>query len=261
MLSYELDGSGPPLVLIHGFGISFNIWRELRPQLRNHFTLILTEMPGIGCSPLPPASTPYLDFAVEELDRLRAALGFERWSVLSYSSGTRVAEQYLQCHYEHVERVVFLNPALTALPKALSFSAVLRMDQAFPRWGSWVLSSGRIRFLINLLGLNFKHPELLPEWFAEITSQPVSILKETLRTMPEGGGKKFDIPNLPSLFVWGTQDLIMDRPRRLSPRDRLIRADHSAPQTDAKEIVDVVLPFLKLERGADTCTARKCRCW
>jgi pimeloyl-ACP methyl ester carboxylesterase len=245
MLSYELDGSGPPLVLIHGFGISFNIWRELRPQLRNHFTLILTEMPGIGCSPLPPQSMPYLDFAVEELDGLRAALGFERWSVLSYSSGTRVAEQYLQCHYEHVERAVFLSPALIARYKALSFSAALQVDQAFPHCGTWVLSGKRIRFLISLLGLNFKHPELLPEWFEEIASQPVNILKETLRTMPEGGGKKFDIPNLPSLFVWGTRDLIMDRPRRLSLCDRLIHADHSAPQTDVDEIIETVLPFLK----------------
>jgi pimeloyl-ACP methyl ester carboxylesterase len=253
MLSYELDGSGPPLVLIHGFGISFNIWRELRPQLRNHFTLILTEMPGIGCSPLPPASMSYLEAAVQDLEALRSFLGLERWSILSYSSGTRVAEQYLQCHYEHVERAVFLCPAETRFHKAASFSAVLRLDQTFPYMGDWILSGPRIRFLINLLGLSMRHSDLLSPWYEEITSQPVSILRETLRTIPEGGCKKFDIPNLPSLFVWGTQDLIMDRPRRLSPRDRLIRADHSAPQTDAAEIVETVLPFLKSKdgRGAD----------
>ena len=245
MLNYELDGSGPPLVLIHGFGISFNIWRELRPYLRDHFTLILTEMPGIGRSPAPDGAMPYLDCAVEELDALRAALGFERWSVFAYSSGTRVAEQYLQCHYEHVERAVFLCPAQTARHKALSFSAALRLDRAFPSLGDWILSGPRIRFLINLLGLNFRHPQLLDPWFDEITSQPVEVLKATLRTMPEGGARTFDLPSLPSLFVWGSQDLIMDRPRRLSARDRLIRADHSAPQTAAQEVADTVLPFLR----------------
>ncbi len=245
MLNYELDGSGPPLVLIHGFGISFNIWRELRPYLRDHFTLILAEMPGIGRSPAPDGAMPYLEFAVEELEALRTALGFERWTVFAYSSGTRVAEQYVQCHYEHVERAVFLCPAQTARHKALSFSAALQLDQAFPSLGDWILSGPRIRFLINLLGLNFRHPQLLDPWFDEITSQPVEVLKATLRTMPEGGARTFDLPSLPSLFVWGSQDLIMDRPRRLSARDRLIPADHSAPQTVAREVAEVVLPFLR----------------
>jgi pimeloyl-ACP methyl ester carboxylesterase len=245
MLSYELDGSGPPLVLIHGFGISFNIWRGLRPYLRDHFTLILTEMPGIGCSPLPSPSTPYLDSAVDELDLLRAALGFERWSVLGYSSGSRVAERYVQCHPERVERAVFLSPARTAAYKAFGLRVAIRLDHRYPWVGNWVLSGWRIRFLIDLLGLNFRHPDLLPGWFEEITSQPVEILKETLRSMPKGGSRKFDLPDLPCLFLWGTQDLIMDRPRRLSARDRLMRADHSAPQTDVGEIVETVLPFLK----------------
>ena len=245
MLSYELDGSGPPLVLIHGFGISFDIWRELRPYLRDHFTLILTEMPGIGRSLVPEEAMPYLDFAVRELETLRASLGFERWSVLSYSSGTRVAEQYLQCHYERVERAAFLCPAQTARHKALGFSAALRLDRALPRRGEWVLSGARIRFLIDLLGLNFRHPQLLSPWFECITAQPMAILKATLRSIPAGGARTFDLPNLPSLFVWGSQDLIMDRPRRLSARDRLIPANHSAPQTAAREVAGVVLPFLR----------------
>ena len=244
MLNYEVDGSGPPLLMIHGFGISFHIWQELRPRLRDHFTLIMVELPGIGCSPLPPPSKPYLASAVDGLEATRAALGFERWSVLSYSSGTRVAEQYLHCHAERVERAVFLCPAQTKHLKAASFSAALRLDSAFPRIGDWILSGPRIRFLIDWLGLNFSHKELLPAWYNEITSQPVSILKETLRTMPKGGAQKFDIPDLPSLFLWGTEDLIMDRPNRLSARDRLIRAGHSAPQTDTEEVEEVILPFL-----------------
>lgn len=244
MLNYEVDGSGPPLLMIHGFGISFHIWQELRPRLREHFTLIMVELPGIGCSPLPPPSQPYLASAVDGLEVTRAALGIERWSVLSYSSGTRVAEHYLQCHAGRVERAVFLSPAQSARLKAVSFSAVLRLDRAFPPVGNWILSGPRIRFLIDLLGLNFSHKELLPAWFDEITSQPVSILKETLRSMPEGGARKFELPNLPSLFVWGRVDLIMDRPSRLSARDRLIHAGHSAPQTDAQEVGDVMLSFL-----------------
>jgi pimeloyl-ACP methyl ester carboxylesterase len=244
MLNYEVDGNGPPLLMIHGFGISFHIWQELRTRLRDHFTLIMVELPGIGDSPLPPLSKPYLVSAIDGLEAVRTALGIERWCVLGYSSGSRVAEHYLQRHAERIERAVFLCPALTSRLKASSFSAALRLDRHFPQLGNWILSGPRIRFLINLLGLNLTHKGLLSAWFDEITSQPVEILKETLRSMPAGGAQKFELPDLPALFIWGRADLIMDRPHRLSAHDRLIRADHSAPQTDAQEVGEVILSFL-----------------
>ena len=42
-----------PLLLVHGFGISFNIWKELLPLLCPYFTLVMVELPGIGESPMP----------------------------------------------------------------------------------------------------------------------------------------------------------------------------------------------------------------
>ncbi|MEZ4836317.1 MAG: alpha/beta fold hydrolase [Caldilineaceae bacterium] len=58
-LSYRIVGEGPPLLLLHGFGISYNIWQALVPLLHSHFQLILVELPGIGASPPLPAQTLY----------------------------------------------------------------------------------------------------------------------------------------------------------------------------------------------------------
>lgn len=245
-LNYRIGGDGPPLLLLHGFGISFHIWTDLSPLLRDHFTLVTVELPGIGRSPLPPPAQPYLAAAVDALDSLRDFLAIPRWNILGYSSGSRVAEAYLHAHAERVERVAFLCPAVTAPFKAAGLRAAIRFDAKFPQLGNWVLSGARLRFLIHLLGFNLWPSDKLSAWFDEITSQPVDILKETLRSMPEGGARPFDVPaEIPALFVWGREDWITATPRKPSARDVLIHANHSMPQMKAREVADVVLPFLK----------------
>ena len=68
MLSYRVEGNGPPLLLVHGFGISFNIWQQLAPLLRPHFRVVMIELPGIGASALPEDGTSYLRAAVHEFE-------------------------------------------------------------------------------------------------------------------------------------------------------------------------------------------------
>jgi pimeloyl-ACP methyl ester carboxylesterase len=246
MLNYRIDGDGPPLLLLHGFGISFNIWTDLLPHLRGHFKLVTVELPGIGLSPVPPLSVPYLAAAVDALDSLRDSLAIPRWSVIGYSSGSRVAEAYIQSHTERVERVVFLCPAVTEPFKAAGLRAGIRLDAKVPQLGNWVLSGWRIRFLIQLLGFNLKPNSLAPAWYTEITSQPVDILKETLRSMPEEGARPFDVPaEIQSIFIWGREDLITVTPHRPSTRDIVIHANHSMPQTKAHELAEIILQFLK----------------
>lgn len=254
MLNHRIDGDGPPLLLLHGFGISFNIWTEMTARLRGHFTLVTVELPGIGLSPLPPRARPYLAAASDALDSLRASLAIPRWRVLSYSSGTRVAEAYLQSYVPRVERAVFLCPAYTSLSKARGLRVASLVDERWPALGNWILSGWRIRFLIHLLAFNLRPDPRVPAWFAEIASQPVDVLKATLRSLPGFGARPFDIPaGIPALFVWGREDLITATPTpaechsapHCSLRDALIHATHSAPQTSPREVGEAVLEFLQ----------------
>ena len=51
-LFYRKTGSGPVMVLIHGFPESGTIWRKIEDQLALDFTLIIPDLPGSGNSPL-----------------------------------------------------------------------------------------------------------------------------------------------------------------------------------------------------------------
>lgn len=49
-------GSGPPLLLLHGYPQSHVCWHKVAPQLAEHFTLVLPDLPGYGRSSVPPLS-------------------------------------------------------------------------------------------------------------------------------------------------------------------------------------------------------------
>ncbi len=250
MLNYQIEGNGPALLLIHGFGISFNIWKELRPTLCEHFRLVTVELPGIGRSPPPPSTRPYLAEVVDELESLRVQLNIPCWSILGYSSGSRVAEAYLQTHTRRVEAAIFLCPAYVTRGKAIGLRIAIRVDAHLPAMGDWVLTNWRIRFLVRLLAFNLHRDPAVDQWVAEISSQPVDILKETLRSLPDGGARPFAFPDqIPVLFIWGSKDWITATPRKPSSWDVVIPADHSAPQTSASAVAESILSFMLKDRG------------
>jgi pimeloyl-ACP methyl ester carboxylesterase len=242
MLNHRIEGAGSPLLLIHGFGISFNIWGNLLPSLKKYFRVILIELPGIGASPAPQGD--YLAYCVQEIEQLRAALKIERWCIFSYSSGTRVAEAYLEAYADRVGRVVYLCPIQMRLHGSIGLRLAKALDSRFPQIGNWVLSGRRLNFLIRLLGFNLQRSKYAQSWMEEISSGTIGILKQTLRSLPLHGGKPFATPPVPYLFIWGKNDLITASPRKPNAHDRLINADHSAPMTAADEIAELVIPFL-----------------
>ncbi len=48
--SVEIAGSGPDLVLLHGWGLSSSVWQPVRERLAAHYTLHLVDLPGHGRS-------------------------------------------------------------------------------------------------------------------------------------------------------------------------------------------------------------------
>ena len=239
-LNYRTEGNGPPLLLVHGFGISFNIWQQLIPLLRTHFTLVMVELPGIGASPMPREGTDYLTAAIDGIEGVRASLRVDRWSVVGYSSGSRIAEAYVQAHASNVCWAIFPCPVRIAPHKARVLEFGLWLDRLMPALGTWILSDWRLRFLISWLGFNLRPDPRSPQWFAEISSAPVRVLKDTIRALAPGATRSFSVP-VPYAMIWGDRDLVPLTPRKSGEHDYFVHGRHAAPVESADEVAKLII--------------------
>ncbi len=242
-LNYRVEGQGQPLLLVHGFGISFNIWKQLNPLLLKDFSLIMFELPGIGLSPAPPAGQPYLPYTIEAIDHLRQKLGLDLWDVLGYSIGARVVEAYSQVYAASIHRAVYLCPVGVGARVNPSLQPALKMDRSFPAFGNFILTGWRLKFLISLLGFNLKHDPFLNVWFEEIRSAPLQTLKENLRMLAPDQPQPFR-SQTPSFYIWGNQDLIPLKPRKPDSHDFFIDANHAAPVLKANTVGPLIRSIL-----------------
>jgi 2-succinyl-6-hydroxy-2,4-cyclohexadiene-1-carboxylate synthase len=88
-LHVELRGTGPPLVLLHGFTQTGRLWGRFGEHLARSFTLVAVDLPGHGGSDSVRADLPATARLVGEA--VRDAIGDEPCAVLGYSLGARVA--------------------------------------------------------------------------------------------------------------------------------------------------------------------------
>ena len=91
-LNLEQAGSGPPLVLLHGFMGSAGAWGPLAELLCARFTTLAVDIVGHGASDKPRELDRYLSArAASDVVRAVAAFGFAQASWLGYSMGGRLA--------------------------------------------------------------------------------------------------------------------------------------------------------------------------
>jgi pimeloyl-ACP methyl ester carboxylesterase len=93
MLAFDRQGSGAPLLLLHGTNSSRSIWKPLLPQLSSEREVLSVDLPAHGQS--PPSSFAPLDWA-QEVAALLDHLELERVAVVGQILGERVATRPLR---------------------------------------------------------------------------------------------------------------------------------------------------------------------
>jgi len=111
-------GSGPPVLLLHGFPQTHHMWRDIAPRLAARFTLICPDLPGYGQSGCPPSDqthTPYGKRAMAgSLVAAMDELGYRSFAVAGHDRGGRVAYRMALDHPGRVERLAVLDVVPTS---------------------------------------------------------------------------------------------------------------------------------------------------
>lgn len=87
-------GSGPALLLVHGYPQSHVIWHKIAPELAKHFFLVLPDLPGYGQSDVPALSADHASYTKRSmaaaLVEVMRTLGHDRFRAAGHDRGGRV---------------------------------------------------------------------------------------------------------------------------------------------------------------------------
>jgi haloacetate dehalogenase len=106
-------GSGPAVLLLHGFPQTHYCWHRVAPSLTAGNTVVVCDLKGYAGSPSAPGGLLGEGYSkremAAELVELMARLGFERFAVAGHDRGGRVAYRMALDHPGVVERLAVLN--------------------------------------------------------------------------------------------------------------------------------------------------------
>jgi pimeloyl-ACP methyl ester carboxylesterase len=107
-VQYRRSGSGPPLVLLHGFLCDSRVWRTQLEELADGFDTIAWDAPGAGDSPDPPEPFTISDWA-RSLAEFLDSLDVGRAHVLGLSWGGMLALELYRLDPDRVLSLVLAD--------------------------------------------------------------------------------------------------------------------------------------------------------
>lgn len=110
-LHYLVTGQGDPVLLLHGFGQSSQMWRPLMRELAKNHTVIAADLRGAGQSEAPPEGYAKSSMA-RDMHALMSGLGYDKVSLVGHDIGMMVAYAYAAQFPGEVQRIVLLEALL-----------------------------------------------------------------------------------------------------------------------------------------------------
>jgi pimeloyl-ACP methyl ester carboxylesterase len=208
-LHYRVVGSGPAVVLIHGYGASIDLWRPVQDVLAAHHRVIAVDLKGFGWS-----SRPAGDYSPEAeatlVWHLLDQLGVDHTAVVGHSWGSSVALAMTLAQPSRVQRI--------ALYSAYVF------DEQIPSFFRWsrLDGVGEILFALNYrqnveerIGLAYHDPRYINQARVEHVIRELARPGTTAAALAAARGQKFAAMTAhyasiaqPVLLLWGDDDLI-----------------------------------------------------
>lgn len=110
-INYKMGGSGPAVVLLHGYAQTSHMWLPLIPELAKTHTVIAPDLRGAGGSERTPAGYDKKTLA-QDIHGLVRQLGHDKVSVVGHDIGLMVAYAYAAQYPTEVNKVILMDAFL-----------------------------------------------------------------------------------------------------------------------------------------------------
>ncbi len=264
-LHYLEAGSGPAVLLLHGWPTNAQLWRSSLVALSASRRAIALDLPGFGQSDKPTDVRYSFRFFEDTLTGFLDALGIERTGLAVHDMGGPVGLYWAVRHLERLSDLAILNTL--AFPE-LSWAVKLFVAATFvPGVRSYLASPSGVRAAMRF-GVHEKS-RITPE-VAELYAAPYegrearrALLKSAQGLSPRGFGeiaRGLSQIQVPVRLVYGEGDRIlpdvartMSRIQRLIPHaelTKLPRCGHFLQEDAGEEVGRILAEFFSREPRA-----------
>jgi haloacetate dehalogenase len=106
-------GSGPPVLLLHGYPETHAMWHRVAPALARDYTVVCADLRGYGDSSKPKGLPDHSNYSkramAKDMAQVMAALGHRRFHVVGHDRGARVAHRLARDHGSRVRSLTVLD--------------------------------------------------------------------------------------------------------------------------------------------------------
>ena len=217
-IHYREQGSGPPIVLIHGLLVNGRVWERVLPLLSDRMRVIVPDLPLGSHAEAMNADADLSALALGEMiGELLERLELEQVTVVGNDTGGALAQIALAAHPERIGRLVLTNcDAFEHFPPA-PFDGMLRFAARVPGAVKGLELGGRLRFVrrramaLAPLTVEPLPDELLKAWLSPLRDPGV---RRDLRKVARGISPQYTLAAAerlrsfggPVLIVWGRRD-------------------------------------------------------
>jgi haloacetate dehalogenase len=157
----RVGGSGPPLLLLHGYPQTHVEWHKIAAGLAAHFTVVAMDLRGYGASFSPHGTSQGAGMSKRAMGgdaiAVMEALGFARFRLVGHDRGGRVAYRLAFDRPERLERIAVID----IIPTAAMFQGLANTTSALNKY-HWLFLAQPAPFPETLIGA-------APRYFLEHT--------------------------------------------------------------------------------------------
>jgi len=112
-INFVTAGTGPGLLLLHGYPETHIEWRRIAPELAKTYTVVAADLRGYGDSSKPADGENHFGYSkratAQDQVEVMASLGFEKFAVVGHDRGGRVAHRMAVDHPDRVTKIAVLD--------------------------------------------------------------------------------------------------------------------------------------------------------